>query len=368
MIGAPFPCAITSPMASLLRSRSRGDPPSRPRTPALTIQMPDVFVISPDGEGSFCAFDSGVRRAPTSPLLRPPEAADDTSPVSPSAPNFAELDKALRFLEERPGSSLSRRLQQDAVNDSARDIGDAQSDSLDTMVGSEDGVDAPSALKEPAVGSESSRRSVVLKVDTAAPAARESGQTSRSSKFGTTRSKSKMFFPSMFFGDKKSAERAPQTPPTTPPATRSERPRKNSSSIFWWTKKPPAAKPSKVETEIRAANLDTSIDDVPRLESPHRNSLRRRPFSVISFRRTISKIETEKASSPKAPSLPPDSPRSMSPSLPSPATPTSPSSTISEDKVLPFTLMTKPLSSQARLDSFHFDNTTPLFDPLTFTC
>lgn len=73
---------------------------------AVPPVMPDVFVVAPDGESSFCAFSadqSGAGHALEQFL------DDDELPPSPSAPDFAELDRALDFLQKGAEELSPRR-------------------------------------------------------------------------------------------------------------------------------------------------------------------------------------------------------------------------------------------------------------------
>ncbi|KZV80748.1 hypothetical protein EXIGLDRAFT_845312, partial [Exidia glandulosa HHB12029] len=91
--------------------------------------MPDVFVFSPDGESSFCAFSSEQAQG---------DVALVESPLpSPSAPDFAELDRALDFLSKGAEdlSPRRRRVQrrspgvQDDVLTWLHDVGSQESQS-----------------------------------------------------------------------------------------------------------------------------------------------------------------------------------------------------------------------------------------------
>lgn len=64
--------------------------------------MPSVFIVSPDGESSFCAFASDAPRSPT-------QSISGSALPSPSAPDFSELDKNLDFLERSADEVASTR-------------------------------------------------------------------------------------------------------------------------------------------------------------------------------------------------------------------------------------------------------------------
>ncbi|EJD53370.1 hypothetical protein AURDEDRAFT_180884 [Auricularia subglabra TFB-10046 SS5] len=394
---------------------------------AVPPVMPDVFVVAPDGESSFCAFSadqSGAGHALECFL------EDDELPPSPSAPDFDELDRALDFLQ-RGAEELSPRRRRAArrretppedvlswlhrVDDEAapdapeepEDLVKSRAPRPETPPAPEE-VEAPRpSTPSPAKGLRNKASLVFTRVfaaaaakapppaEAVAPATQSAALPIASTAEPTQpeqpqkqhpaeppkprRAKSRLFFNKLFSSSQNGA-------PAAPAGDNKSKPSK--SSFLRRSKKP--TKTSQPKENSPAAGLPSKAreaedEPTPRPSpKPSIQGLRRRPFSSLTLASFVSSnkssVKFPPVSRPSDGEAPPNSPTSSRNTTDSSATAVSSHSPYGDHETSSSassslttlgngpTLVhsTLPGFHSKRLDSLHFDSAT-FFDPTSYS-